>query len=142
MKVIGLNGVHYNIDLKKYLIQSDDAKKKSKYHLMARELLTDLFKGYFIYEEVKLPGSRTPDKKSALFFDFFIPSSSLAVEVHGLQHYEFSKFFHKTKSGFLNQMRKDQIKREWCDINRITLIELDCRKDQEDWRKQIVNSRI
>ena len=66
MKVLGLNGREYNLDLKKYIVRENDTKKKSKYHLAARELLKEIFSGYTILEEVKLPGSRDPVKKSVL----------------------------------------------------------------------------
>ena len=137
MKAVGLNGREYNIDLKKYIVKCDDKTVKSKYHIAARELLSDMFSGYTILEEVKLPGSRDPSKKSALFLDFLIPNLSLAVEVHGRQHYEFVKFFHKTKAGFLTSKRRDDIKEQWCELNDIELIVLNYEDKIEDWRKQI-----
>lgn len=139
MKVVGLNNREYNLDLKKYIVLPSDTKKKSKYHLSARILLNDIFKGYSVYEEVKLPGSRTPNKQSVLFLDFFVPYFNLAVEVHGAQHYEFCRFFHKTKADFLNQVRRDEIKKEWCELNKIHLIELSYKDSEEIWREQIVN---
>ena len=137
MKAVGLNGREYNIDLKKYIVKCDDKTVKSKYHIAARELLSDMFSGYTILEEVKLPGSRDPSKKSALFLDFFIPNLQLAVEVHGRQHYEFVKLFHKTKAGFLTSKRRDDIKEQWCELNDIELIVLNYEDKIEDWRKQI-----
>ena len=53
MKVLGLNGREYNLDLKKYIIKNDDKTVKSKYHIAARELLHEMFSGYSILEEVK-----------------------------------------------------------------------------------------
>ena len=66
MKVLGLNGREYNLDLKKYIVKKDDKTVKSKYHMTARELLHEMFSGYNILEEVKLPGSRDPAKKLSL----------------------------------------------------------------------------
>jgi hypothetical protein len=137
MKIVGLNGREYNINLNKYIVKKDDKTVKSKYHIAARELLADTFKGYNILEEVKLPGSRCPSKKSALFLDFFIPNFMLGIEVHGQQHYEFCKFFHKTKAGFLTAKRRDWIKEEWCKLNNIDLIVLKYSDSIEDWRNQI-----
>lgn len=137
MKVLGLNGRTYILDIKKYIIRKDDKTVKSKYHMATRELLADMFKGYTILEEVKLPGSRDPSKKSTLFLDFFIPNLSLAVEVHGRQHYEFVKFFHKTKAGFLTAKKRDDIKEQWCELNDIELIVLNYEDKVEDWREQI-----
>ena len=137
MKVTGLNGREYNIDLKKYIIKNDDKTVKSKYHMAARKLLAEMFKGYTVLEEVKLPGSRCPSKKSALFLDFFIPSLSLGIEVHGQQHYEFCKFFHKTKAGFLTAKKRDFIKEDWCELNGIELIVLKYSDSIEHWRNEI-----
>jgi len=137
MKVVGLNGREYNINLKKYLVKKNDKTVKSKYHIAARELLADMFSGYTVLEEVKLPGSRCPSKKSALFLDFFIPSLMLGIEVHGRQHYEFCKFFHKTMAGFLQSNKRDFIKEDWCELNDIELIVLKYSDSIEDWRNQI-----
>jgi hypothetical protein len=136
MKVVGLNNKEYILDIKKYIIKNNDTKKKSRYHILARELLNDMFV-YPVLEEVKLPGSRCPSKKSTLFLDFFIPQIDLAVEVHGKQHYEYCKFFHKTKAGFLTSLKRDSIKEEWCEKNEINLIILKYSDTVEDWRKQI-----
>ena len=137
MKVVGLNGREYNINLKKYIVKRNDNTVKSKYHIAARELLADMFSGYTVLEEVKLPGSRCPSKKSALFLDFFIPSLMLGIEVHGRQHYEFCKFFHKTMAGFLQSNKRDFIKEDWCELNGIELIVLKYSDSIEDWRNQI-----
>ena len=45
MKVTGLNGRDYNIDLKKYIVRKDDKTVKSKYHMAARELLSEMLRG-------------------------------------------------------------------------------------------------
>tara|TARA_R110000824_G_scaffold132519_3_gene295089 strand:- start:128 stop:550 length:423 start_codon:yes stop_codon:yes gene_type:complete len=137
MKVTGLNGREYNLDLKKYIVKKDDKTKKSRYHIMARDLLHEMFSGYNTLEEVKLPGSRCPSKRSVLFLDFFIPNLSLGVEVHGKQHYEYCKFFHKTKAGFLTSVKRDDIKEQWCTLNNIELIVLKYSDDTEKWRGQI-----
>jgi len=137
MKVLGLNGREYNLNLTKYIVKKDDTTVKSSYHIMARDLLTEMFKGYTILEEVKLPGSRCPSKKSALFLDFLIPNLSLGIEVHGRQHYEFVPFFHKTKAGYLTSVKRDFIKEDWCKLNNINLIVLNYAESLEDWRNQI-----
>jgi hypothetical protein len=137
MKVVGLNGREYNINLKKYIVKRNDKTVKSKYHIAARELLAEMFSGYTVLEEVKLPGSRCPSKKSVLFLDFFIPSLMLGIEVHGRQHYEFCKFFHKTMAGFLQSNKRDFIKQDWCELNGVELIVFKYSDSIEDWRNQI-----
>lgn len=137
MKVVGLNSREYNLNLNRYIVKPDDERKKSSIHYKARDLIREIFSGYTVLEEVKLPGSRDPSKKSVLFLDFFIPNAMLGIEVHGKQHYEYIPYFHKSKAGYLMYLKRDQIKKEWCEINQIQLIELKYCDDLEQWRKQI-----
>lgn len=137
MKFIGFNNKVYSVDLNKYLLKPTSTTKKSKYHLMARELLKDFYKGYYIYEELKLPGSRNAAKKSVLFLDFFIPSVRLGIEVHGEQHYKFNSFFHKTKAGWLDSKFRDAEKERWCTLNEIDLIVFNYADTIDIWRKQL-----
>ncbi len=136
MKVTGLNGYEYNLDLKKYSVQRS---KCSFYHKRARAMLNELFKGYSVYEEVKLPGSVNPAKKSVLYLDFFVPSVMMGVEVHGEQHFKFVPFFHKTKAEFAMSKKRDLDKIEWCELNNIDLVALRFDSSEEYWREQIVN---
>ena len=139
MKVTGLNGREYNLDLKKYM--KNNRSRPSFYHIQAREIIQDIFLGYNILEEVKLPGSVKPAKKSVLYLDFFIPNASIAVEVHGQQHFKYTPFFHKSRAGFLQAQARDRDKAEWCDINEIELIVLRHDSSQESWRQQLERSR-
>ena len=100
-----------------------------------------MFRGYNIYEEVKLPGSVKPAKKSVLYLDFFIPNAIMAVEVHGEQHFKYVPYFHKSKAGFAQAKKRDLDKKEWCRINEITLVELRWDEDPEYWREKIESRR-
>lgn len=137
MKVVGLNNKIYIINLRKYIVHGNKVKNQSSYHLEARRLLREYFPGYIVYEEMKLPGSRDPSKKSVLFLDFFIEKEMLGIEVHGRQHYDFIPFFHKTKAGFLQAQTRDLIKQQWCELNNIELIVFKYSDDIETWREQI-----
>jgi len=138
MKVFGLNKREYILDLKKC---SKPRDRCSVYHKMARVLLHEMFSGYNIYEEVKLPGSTDPSKKSVLYLDFFIPNGKVGVEVHGEQHFKFVPFFHKTKMQYLQAKARDVAKIQWCEINSFKLIELRWDDNIEYWREKIERSR-
>jgi len=56
---------------------------KSTLHKFAREIISELFPGMSVYEEVTLPGSKRFGRKSLLYADFFIPDAMLVVETHG-----------------------------------------------------------
>lgn len=135
MKVTGLNGREYNLDLKKY--KRNHRANASFYHVQARDILHDIFLGYNILEEVKLPGSVEPVKKSVLYLDFFIPNANIAVEVHGQQHFTFVPYFHKSKAGFLKAKARDKAKAEWCNVNNIELVVLRYDSSQEHWRQKL-----
>jgi hypothetical protein len=48
----------------------------------------------------------------------------LACEYNGAQHYKYIPYFHKTKDSFHNQKYRDYMKRDLCNKNGITLIEV------------------
>ena len=137
MKVTGLNGREYNLNLSKYDVKANDKKKRSKHHIRARKIIKEVYHSYRVLEEVKLPGSTSTHKRSVLYLDFFIPNIKKAFEVHGRQHYEHIPFFHNTKADFLLARARDEDKAEWCDLNNIELIELKYSGSDDDWRQSI-----
>ena len=127
---MGLDGKEH-----KLILQSTKRKTRAKSapHQKALSLLLEILPGVVIFEEVTLPGC-------GLYLDIFMPSISLAVEVHGRQHYEFVPFFHKTKADFLLARKRDRDKSEWCSLNNITLVSLP--PDEEDKWKNLISSAI
>lgn len=139
MKVRGINGKEYVWNLSSYDVFYDDTRKRSKYHLRARNLLKEIFNSYRILEEVKLPGSTALNRKSVLYLDFYIPSVKMGFEVHGEQHYKYNPFFHKSQADFLKAKARDEDKIEWCELNEIDIIVLKYSESDDEWRKQITN---
>jgi len=137
LKVVGLNGIEYNLNLAKYDVRASDSRKRSKHHIRARRLINEVYHSYRVLEEVKLPGSTSAHKKSVLYLDFFIPNIRKAFEVHGRQHYEHVPFFHNTKRDFLLAKARDEDKIEWCKLNSIDLIALKYSEDDDEWRNSI-----
>ena len=139
MKVTGINGREYAWNLTSYTVDANDKRKRSKYHIRARNILKQIFHSYRILEEVKLPGSTESHRKGVLYLDFYIPQIMLAVEVHGQQHYEYTPFFHKNKAEFALAQSKDDDKIKWCELNKIDIIVLKYSDTDEQWRYQIEN---
>lgn len=137
MKVLGINGKEYVWNLTGYDIFNDDKRKRSRFHIRARNLLKEVFNSYRILEEVKLPGSTELHRKSVLYLDFYIPSIKLAIEVHGKQHYEFCPFFHRSRAEFLKGQARDDDKIEWCRLNSIKLVTLKYTESDDEWRQRI-----
>jgi hypothetical protein len=134
MKTVGLDGNEFNMTLTGLTAKSS-LNNKSSFHLLARNLLKDIYPTLQIIEEVSIQIR----KSETLYMDFFIPLNKKCIEVHGEQHYKFTPFYHRSKIDFLKQQKRDREKIEWCYINNIQYIELPYDK-QEDWLEIINNA--
>jgi hypothetical protein len=131
MKVQGINGRAYKLSLGGRDFEID--RKVSSLHSRARDLLRQIFPFEPRKEEVSLPGC-----KAQLYLDFFLPQSMFAVEVQGQQHYEHTPLFHGTdKFHFYASLARDNEKRSFCGLNKITLVELPYNESDEQWEKRI-----
>ena len=133
MKIRGLDGQIHNWKLHGYVVRASESRPRSKLHLKARSILKDIFPTVQILEEVAAPITRT----EKLFFDFYLNTVKLVVEVHGQQHYKFNTMFHTSAQDFANQRKRDRRKAEWWEYNNITYIELPYNEDEDQWRFRI-----
>ena len=101
---------------KKYLIDWE-GKSKSNIQFKTKLFLSQYWRNHVVFEEFPVAGTR-------LRFDFYNANKQIAVEVHGRQHVKFVPFFHKRRSGFVSQIRRDQQKIDFCDLNNIKLVEI------------------
>lgn len=134
MKIRDLNNEIHNWKLQGYAIKANDTRPRSKLHLAARDLLADLFPTVQILEEVVAPITRN----EKLFFDFYINTLKVVVEVHGKQHYEFNTLFHTSAQDFVHQRKRDARKKEWCEYNNITYVALPFNEKVEEWKSRIL----
>lgn len=116
MKVKLLKGGIVTLRLRNKHIRSIE-KCKSNFQYTIGQELTKKYPHDIIFEEVIIPGD-------GFILDFFIPSLSLVIECHGIQHTTHIKHFHKTKHEFHNQQDIDENKRNWCKLNGFKLIEI------------------
>jgi len=126
------NSVSWNITGN---IVKKNCTNKSSYHMTVRNILSSLYPTMQILEEVPIHIR----KSEVLYMDFYIPLLKKCVEVHGEQHYKFIPYYHSNKLSFLKAQKRDKEKKEWCDINGITYIELPY-YDNEKWEELIVNN--
>ena len=136
MKVIGLDGRAYGWNFGKYNNQREDC---SSLHLRARILLKQLYPYDIIFEEIAIVGIKTEINNRPLYFDFYANSLKTAFEIQGLQHSEFVSFFHGNKLEFFRAKRLDGLKRSWCELNHITLLELPHNESDKEWEIRIRN---
>lgn len=111
-------------------------KKVYKNETRCREIFENLFKTDFPKVRPSFIVNDKTGKKLEL--DGYNDKLKLAFEYQGQQHYNFSPYFHKSQEDFTNQVYRDKLKKELCEKNNITLIEIPYSieyKDLEDYIK-------
>jgi hypothetical protein len=125
MRLKNVNGrsVYKNVESRRIVWNS---KSRSNLQYDVKKLLEKIWGRDVVYEEFPVYGSR-------LSLDFYNASRDVAIEVQGKQHTEYVPFFHgQNQSAFIDQLRKDSVKDDFCSINGIKLILL-----MEEERKDI-----
>lgn len=130
MQLKGFDGRTYTFHKKK------DNDSPSKGHLLARTLLKQIFPLDMIVEELELPGTKERFKRN-LYADFFIMRPRLIIEIHGQQHYTYTPFFHSSLQDFIESKKRDLRKKDWCDLNGFTYVELSDKEDLDEWERKI-----
>ena len=117
MKFKTLNGKERGINIHNYIIDWDgDSLSKSQFKV--KQFLKHYWIGHIVLEELTLVGTR-------LRFDFFNVTRSIAIEYQGQQHQNYIPYFcNNSRSKYLDQIKRDVKKQEWCNINNILLIEI------------------
>lgn len=134
MRVVDLDG-HYNDWSLKGYIAKGRLQNKSSLHIQARDLLLQLFPTLQILEEVPI----NPRKSETLYLDFYLPLIKTCVETHGEQHFKFVPFYHNNMMNFIKSKKRDNDKKEWCDINDIKYIDLSYNESIEVWKEKLKN---
>jgi hypothetical protein len=101
---------------KKYLINWEE-KSRSKFQKNVKDFLKDYWLHDIVFEEFRIVGTR-------LSLDFYNANKKIAVEVQGDQHVRYVKHFHKNRLKYLEQLKRDQKKLDFCEINDIKLVEI------------------
>ena len=102
---------------KNYLIDWDGSSR-SKIQYNAKQFLKKYWSNHIVFEEFPVAGTK-------LSLDFYNANKKIAVEVQGKQHTKYVPFFHgKNKINYLNQLKRDQDKLKFCEINDIQLVEI------------------
>lgn len=86
-----------------------------------QETVKDFFypfwKNDIVCEEFRIPATR-------MSIDILNVTKRMAVEVQGAQHSQYNEFMSGSRAGYLSQLKRDESKRKWCDINQLILIEI------------------
>jgi len=102
----------------------------------------EYIKSYLIEKEIKYihqHGFDTCRNINKLNFDFYLPDHNTCIEFDGLQHFKPVKEFGGEK-GFLDGIKRDEIKNKWCLENNVTLIRI--RYDEIDKIRDILDIKL
>ena len=94
-----------------------NGKSRSKFQKNVKKYIYKHWRYDAVYEEFKVAGTQ-------LTLDFYNHTKKIAIEVQGAQHLQFVKHFHKTRSNFLRQIRRDDKKMDFCELNNIKLVQI------------------
>ena len=103
-------------NVKSYIINWD-GKSRSKFQFDVKQFLKKYWSGDVVFEELRIVGTR-------LSLDFFNATKKIAIEVQGSQHFSYVKFFHGNRINYLNQIKRDYKKIEFCELNKIKFAEI------------------
>lgn len=87
---------------------------------LCRQILEDYFKRPF--PKVKANFIRNPKTNRPLELDCYNPDLKIALEHHGIQHYEYPNRYHKSEDEFKELKYRDNIKSAMCQKLGIKLI--------------------
>ena len=117
MKFKTLDGKERSVKNIKNCIIDWDGKSRSKFQFEVKIFLKKYWSGDVVFEELKVVGTR-------LTIDFYNANKKIAIEVQGQQHFKYVPFFHGNRANYLGQIKRDYKKIEFCELNKIKLIEI------------------
>lgn len=117
-------------NLQKYLINWG-TDSRSKFQTQVKKFLKNYWLHNVVFEEFPIVGTR-------LSLDFYNANKKIAIEVQGRQHTNYIKFFHQTRANFLSQLKRDQKKEKFCELNGITLVTI---YEKDDINKELFENQ-
>jgi len=110
-------GIRSISNARKYLIDWR-GKSRSKIQFAVKDFLSHYWDSKVVFEEFPMAGTR-------LSFDIYNANDKIAIEVQGQQHTKYTPFFHgKYKINYIDQLRRDKQKLDFCELNSIKLVEV------------------
>lgn len=131
MELISLSGKRKKYrNLNKYRINWDSGTR-SKFQSKVKAFLKPFWKLHVVFEEFPIIGTR-------MTLDLYNANKRIAIEVQGRQHQQFVKHFHGDLLNFGHQLGRDRDKERFCQMNKITLVEIfDEKEINEEFFKSV-----
>ena len=101
-----------------------DHPKESKGEMECRRVLQQLFNRPFPSTRPNFLRNPVTGGNFNLEIDCYNEELKLGIEYNGIQHYQYTPYFHKNQEHFMNQKYRDDLKRRLCRDNGIVLIEV------------------
>jgi hypothetical protein len=118
MRFKTLTGATRTVKKAKNFLIDWDGKSRSKIQYNTKQFLKKYWSNHIVFEEFPVAGTK-------LSLDFYNANKKIAVEVQGKQHTKYVPFFHgKNKINYINQLKRDQDKLKFCELNDIQLVEV------------------
>lgn len=128
MRLYNVYGKLQSKKVSKYLIDWDK-KSKSNIQFETKQFLKVFWENHIVYEEFPVYGTK-------LKVDFINATKKIAIEVNGVQHSQFNKFFHNnSRAKYLDSIKRDVKKREWLELNNFKIVEIE-QNEVKDLSKQ------
>ncbi len=115
-----------DIKVTKYLINWNKKitrggwKNFGDFQFRVKRLLFPFWKNEIVLEEFQVPGIKGQRKMS---IDLLNLTRKIALECHGRQHTSKS-WSHKTDECFLKQLKRDEFKLKWAELNGFKMVEI------------------
>ncbi len=118
MRFKTLTGAERTVKKPRSYLINWDGESRSKIQFKAKQFLKKHWCNHIVFEEFPVAGTK-------LSLDFYNANKKIAVEVQGKQHTKYVPFFHgSNKINYLNQLKRDQDKFKFCELNNIQLVEI------------------
>tara|TARA_B100000242_G_C42948218_1_gene439714 strand:+ start:359 stop:769 length:411 start_codon:yes stop_codon:yes gene_type:complete len=118
MRFKTLTGAERTVKKPRSYLINWDGESRSKIQFQAKQFLKKHWCNHIVFEEFPVAGTK-------LSLDFYNANKKIAVEVQGKQHTKYVPFFHgSNKINYLNQLKRDQDKFKFCELNDIQLVEI------------------
>ena len=118
MRFKTLTGATRTVKKSKNFLIDWDGSSRSKIEYNTKQFLKKYWSNHIVFEEFPVAGTK-------LSLDFYNANKKIAVEVQGKQHTKYVPFFHgKNKINYINQLKRDQDKLKFCELNDIQLVEI------------------
>ena len=118
MRFKTLTGATRTVKKAKNFLIDWEGSSRSKIQYNTKQFLKKYWSNHIVFEEFPVAGTK-------LSLDFYNANKKIAVEVQGKQHTKYVPFFHgKNKINYINQLKRDQDKLKFCELNDIQLVEI------------------